>query len=75
MQLANREPWWRGPQWLGCVREKWDAIEKFPEHLIHVPLEEREIPQIALAAQTLSLPLIENISEYIVVCDKSRDGS
>ena len=64
MKLANHEPWWRGPQWLGCVQEKGDASEKFPEHPI--PLEERELPQIhvALAAQTLSLPLIENISEY-----------
>ena len=62
MQLANHEPWWRDPQWQGCVRVKWDAIEKFPEHPI--PSEEKEIPQIALAAQTLSLPLIENVSEY-----------
>ena len=62
LQLANYEPWWRGPQWLGCARDKWDASGKFPEHPI--PSEEREIPQIALAAQTLSLPLIEDVSEY-----------
>ena len=61
-QLANHDPWWCGPQWLGRTTESWENSEEYPEHPI--PSEERDLPQIALAAQHLYLPLIEKISNY-----------
>lgn len=61
-QLAEYKPWWHGPPWLGQAQETWNITKEFPEHPI--PSEERGIPQIALAAQTLNLPLIERVSNY-----------
>ena len=61
-QLANLDPWWCSPQWLGFTTESWESSEEYPEHLI--PSEKRDLPPIALAAQPLYLPLIEKISNY-----------
>ena len=68
----NTNPGGTVPNGWDVRKEKWDAIKEFPEHPI--PSEEREIPQLAVAAQTLSLPLIETYPN-IVVCDESRHGS
>ena len=61
-QLTQHDLWWCGPPWLQDSEEKWDAGRDFPQHPI--PSEERELPQIALVANTTQLPLLQRTSSY-----------
>ena len=61
--LTQHDLWWCGPPWLREPIEQWEAsIIDFPEHPI--PSEERQLPQIALATNTVDFPLLQRVSSY-----------